>query len=323
MSRATLPVGLTFLIATSAFGDVWQTEKAAVLNPGPAGAWDSDSVADSSIVRSVDGWTLFYEGSSVDEGGRHSAFGRALSKDGVHWEKSDGTPIFEPDVGPHQSASTPSMTRWRDGYLMAYVVNSDQVAPDTTFDEKGRVAPVEMRIARSVDGAHWRDQLTGNTPIHSPQHFDFEPCLYSDGETLHLWWRAPDAEREALCHSVSRDALKWSKPISQPTKEIDPLPISGARVYPSGAYYIISYVAHDTEKKTFQLITKLSRDAKTWMRKGPPVFSLPQACAPFLVFTPEGARLFFTKHQRLATGEIASRAELMSAFCPKSAYEGN
>jgi predicted GH43/DUF377 family glycosyl hydrolase len=323
VSRATLAVGLTFLVAASAHGDPWQLDKVPALIPGNTGTWDSDSIAGASVIRSPEGWTLFYEGTSLNEGGAHPAFGRAMSTDGAHWKKSDQGLAFDPDVGPHQSASGPSVTHWRDGYLMAYVVNTNQVAPDTTFDEHGRVAPVEMRMASSADGIHWRDQLRRKTPIHSQQHFDFEPCLYADGETLHLWWRAPDGEKEMLCHSVSRDGLAWSKPNAQPTNDIDPFPISGVRVYPSGAYYIISYVAHDTEKKTFQLITKLSRDAKTWMRKGPPAFSLPQACAPFLVFTPEGARLFFTKHQRLATGEIASRAELMSAFCPKSAYEGN
>jgi hypothetical protein len=323
VSRATFAIALSFLVAASAHGDAWQLDKVPALIPGNAATWDSDSIADASVIRSPQSWTLFYEGSSLDEAGAHRAFGRATSTDGAHWKKSDQEPAFNPDAGPHQSASGPSVTHWRDGYLMAYVVNTEQVTPDTTFDAHGRVAPVEMRIARSADGIHWRDQLISNTPIHSQQHFDFEPCLYADGETLHLWWRAPDGEEEMLCHSVSRDGLAWSKPNAQPTKEIDPLPISGVRVYPSGAYYIISYVAHDTEKKTFQLITKLSRDAKTWMRKGPPVFSLPQPCVPFMVFTPEGARLFFAKHKQLPTGEIASHSELMTAFCPKSAYEGN
>jgi hypothetical protein len=72
-----------------------------------------------------------------------------------------------------------------------------------------------------------------------------------------------------------------------------------------------------------QLMTKLSRDAKTWMGKGPPPFLLPQPCVPFMVFTPEGARLFFVKHKRLPTGEVASHSELMTAFCRKSGYEGN
>lgn len=274
-------------------------------------------------MRSAEGWTLFYEGSNLDETGAHRAFGRAQSKDGVRWLKSDHLPVFDPDVGPHQSAAGLSVTWWRNNYLMAYVIETEQIAPGTVFDQHGRVAPVEMRIARSVDGIHWRDQTTGKTPVNSQQHFDFEPCLYADGEVLHLWWRASEGEAERLCHSVSRDALTWSKPNSQPTKEIDPLPISGARVYPSGTYYILTYVAHDTEKKTFQLITKLSRDAKTWMRKGPPAFPLPQRCVPFMVFTSEGARLLFVRHTHLPTGEVASHSELMTAFCPKSAYEGN
>jgi hypothetical protein len=72
VSRATFAIALSFLVAASARGDPWQLDKVPALIPGATGTWDSDSIADASVVRFPQGWTLFYEGSSLDEAGAGS-----------------------------------------------------------------------------------------------------------------------------------------------------------------------------------------------------------------------------------------------------------
>src|SRR5207302_9021290 len=98
--------------------------------------------------------------------------------------------------------------------------------------------------------------------------------------------------------------------------------IFGARVYPYGNFFDWGYLASDSRSKA-EIVTKISRDAVTWQAKGPPEFVLPTADSrnismPEMVFTPEGARLFYSETQ---LGESGFRgAVLRSAFCPKSGY---
>src|SRR5437667_281503 len=80
--------------------------------------------------------------------------------------------------------------------------------------------------------------------------------------------------KPALCHSVSRDGLTWSKPNMQPAAAIDSREILGTRVYPSGDFFVLVYLASDSPNKA-EIVTKISRDAVTWQRKGPPEFVLP------------------------------------------------
>ena len=119
------------------------------------------------------------------------------------------------------------------------------------------------------------------------------------------------------------------QPTMQPTTEIDSREMSAVRIYPSGQYYLLVYTARDEDKNRFSIVTKISREARSWFSKGPPEFVVERplrGLIPAMIFTADGARLFFP--ESLPVKEVDPRKSasrgcvLRTAFCPKSAYVG-
>ena len=307
------------MILSAAESSSWKIDDAAALAPGEGSAWDSQSITYPCVVRTSDRWVLIYQGTAIDEAGPHTAFGCAQSNDGVAWKKISGTPVFSPDTGSEQLAEAPSFTAWKSRFLMVYLVNPflTRRLPVSGYDNNG----FDVRLAQSTDARQWRDVRLRGLSIASEMKPGSSPCIYADNDVLSLWWLSMANDQRVLCHSISRDGFAWSKPNTQPTSEIDSRPISGARVYPSGDFYILSYVAYDDSKQQHFLVTKVSRDARSWARKGPPEFALPQPCVPFVVFTAAGARVYYDEHERTPDGRVSMYATLRSAFCAKASYE--
>jgi hypothetical protein len=210
--------------------------------------------------------------------------------------------VFVPAKHEWEIVSAPSVTRWRDGWFALYVVNRSLDFREASL--KDFELPHQwVRLARSADGLNWETagEIKSIT-FEQTRHALLRPCLYSDRDALHIWWiGAGDKDEPALLHSVSRDGENWSKPNHQLTKEIDSRDMACARVQPSGDYYILTYVAFD-EKSGPRVVTKISQNARTWTATGPPEFSLPayfasssgeQEASPSIVFTKEGARLYY------------------------------
>jgi len=324
MKVLALALFLPAMILKGAESSPWKIDTAPTLTPSRGSAWDSQSITYPCVVRTQDKWMLSYQGTGIDEAGPHTAFGCAQSGDGVAWKKLSDTPVFLPDTGSEQLAEAPNFTAWKGGFLMVYLVNPFLVHSERSLGEQERSGP-EVRLAQSTDALRWRDLRLRHLPLGGEANADSAPCIYADKDVLYLWWLTVANDKPVLCHSVSRDGVEWSKPSAQPTSEIDSRPILDARVYPSGDFYLLTYVA-ETEgeakrTKSYFLVTKVSRDARTWTRKGPPEFALPQPCVPFMVFTPGGARLYYDEQERTSDGRISTRATLRSAFCPKANYE--
>ncbi len=79
--------------ATSPDGFHYTPKAKPVLTPGPAPAWDSQSVTTPRIFKENGVYNMIYAGSndSVDE---PRNFGLATSRDLLHWTKFTGNPIF-------------------------------------------------------------------------------------------------------------------------------------------------------------------------------------------------------------------------------------
>jgi GMP synthase-like glutamine amidotransferase len=92
-------------------------------------------------------------------------------------------------------------------------------------------------------------------------------------------------------------------------------------MYPSGKFYIIVYVVELPEENGWKVVTKISDNARTWTSKGPPEFSLPMPSDPWMIFTNEGARLFYLAREESKRDPPDTRTLARSAFCPKAAYE--
>lgn len=296
----------------------WKLDPEPALTPGLPHVWDDYAIVSPTILRQPNKLALWFEGVAFDRSGLHRAAGLAESSDGNAWTKHDQNPLFSPALKKNETWSSPSIARWREKLWAVYVVSEDPFAREKN-DKRFDPVPISARLARSDDGLTWNDVRDAKLPVASKGYFPLRPCLYDDGEALHLWWIAPPAgaEARALLHSVSRDGERWSAPNSQPAKDIDTREVCCARVYPSGDFYILSYVAHEAHKKNYSVVTKISHDARTWAAKGPPEFSLPNHwmhSPPLLLFDSGGVRLFYSAKEPDET------VTLRSARCSKADY---
>jgi predicted GH43/DUF377 family glycosyl hydrolase len=299
----------------------WKANDQPALTPGIIGEWDDWAIACPTILKRGSKWWMLYEGIIFDTDGVRSAFGIAESDDKMTWRKHSQNPLFTPALSETQSCSSPCAAWWRNGFLVVYIVSEDPI--QAAFSGKNpEDAPVAARLARSDDGLIWNNMATAQVPIFSKTSYGFQPSLYAEGDRLHLWWVGPGTDDQpALFHSISTDGLNWSKPNGQPAKEIDAREISGVRVYPSGDFYLLTYVASEADKSSGQrkisVVTRISRDARNWTAQGPPEFplaSLPIDGTPWMIFESDGARLFWSEQQP------NNAWRLSSAFCEKKNY---
>jgi hypothetical protein len=295
----------------------WQIAPEPALKTGMPGSWDDWSVATPSILKVGQKWWLLFEGAALDDAGVHKAFGTAEGTDKTHWTEHSQNPLFAPTLESGESCSGPCAAHWQEAFWLVYLVSGDPYGPHADDD---KVPPVTARLARSTDRLNWDAVADAALPTLSNPDSDAMPCLYGDGNSLNLWWLSPapdDGEARILSHSISRDGKVWSRPNAQPTSEFDSRKVCCARVYPSADFYILTYVAEEKPGK-FSVVTKISRDARSWTRKGPPEFPLVSHaahCAPWMLFEANGARLFYGEEQPDNT------LVLRSAFCEKKNYD--
>lgn len=106
--------------ATSADGMSWQRLKQPVLEPGAEGAWDDVLVSHANVVKSRNGYHMFYFGVSDWSDGaafQRGAIGQAYSPDGINWQKDPKNPIIKPRAG--------QWDMWTIGGPSALAVNNE------------------------------------------------------------------------------------------------------------------------------------------------------------------------------------------------------
>lgn len=299
----------------------WQIGKDAVLAPGDPGSWDDFEIRGAALLKFENRWLMLFQGVALSEDESTTGLGIATSTDGVTWKKSSDEPVCT--VAPNEEIVAPSLVRWSGGFRAAYVVRTFSKP-----DEYPEDVPPRVEVMSSDEGSIWqRIGTIKGLSFAMPDDAYLRLCLYADSRTLHLWWIGlnTDTKQSVLCHSVSRDGSTWTKPNMQSASEIDSRLIVGVRVYPSGSYYILVYVVLDGPNRAW-VVTKISKDAHSWEAKGPPEFQLPDSTKivmPEMVFTAEGARLFYSAPKFPdPSGQAANRSGgvLATAFCPKSSY---
>lgn len=162
----------------------WTFDADFVLVPGSAGEWDSSAVYVPSVVRSVNGYTMYYTGRQADS----YAIGMATSLDGVTWTKYDdpatadapnaeSDPVFIP-TGVLQdwdwfAVEQPRVQLTSDGYVLLY----------RSFT--GQQRNIAFGLARSDDGINW--ERLSQSPVFSQEDTRrsrpiwFSDLLYHDG----------------------------------------------------------------------------------------------------------------------------------------------
>lgn len=135
----------------------WTLDETPVLTVGSPGEWDSGMVTSASVVKTDEGYLMYYAGLSDDfDFSKPSYIGLATSEDGVTWTKQDNPettaapfaesdPIFAPtgdlEAWDGLHVGQPRVTVSPDGFVMLY---RSQVSQDMGFG-----------IALSADGLNW------------------------------------------------------------------------------------------------------------------------------------------------------------------------
>ncbi|MGD2177073.1 MAG: hypothetical protein PVG71_04550 [Anaerolineae bacterium] len=132
----------------------WSRRTEPVLRSGDFGAWDGGFISPQSIIRTDDGYVIYYVG-GAGQAGEPARIGRATSIDGVSWTKHDDPDTVEPPfaesdpllwTGPAENGESEwvwgcSVLKIRDGWEMFYAVSRSGV--------------VQIDYATSTDGIEW------------------------------------------------------------------------------------------------------------------------------------------------------------------------
>jgi hypothetical protein len=169
----------------------WTLSQQPVLEPGPAGAWDDVQVSNPDVLKTRDGYVMYYDGM-----GSRSMIGMATSQDGIHWSKYDNPatqdkayiesdPVLVNDEGSWDAGRVmdPKVVQTNQGYVMVYFSTEGPVKFGTGQHAVG--------YATSQDGIHWTKGKE-NPALSSQYHPDwrqtFLMALVHEEDTYFLYF---------------------------------------------------------------------------------------------------------------------------------------
>jgi predicted GH43/DUF377 family glycosyl hydrolase len=169
----------------------WTVDPEPVVVPGPAGSWDAGGVHWPSVVRTGDGWSMFFAGFDTPQGGS-GAIGLATSIDGVTWDKRSEPVLVASELWEGRSLDRPRVVMTPDGLAMVYA------GRDLT----------DRGLATSSDGITWTKRGApvierGDFPI--PARAWDAALLYRGGELEYF------LEIGGQTTEVYRATLPWNR----------------------------------------------------------------------------------------------------------------
>ncbi len=258
MTRALVVLAAAFLAGCGRYADFtlpapngprsevtwrWSAESSPVIEPGPAGAWDSSDVLNPSVVRWRGGYLNLYSGFD----GRTWRTGVAESPDGGHWVKRG-------------AVLSPSGQGWEGSYIAANgAALSDGATLRYYYQAGGADAaklPPQIGLATSSDGVVWTKRarpVLGPGPYMSwDERGVADPFVIRMGATLYLFYTGMDrARRQRLGVAESGDGLTWTKLRSNPVLELggfgdfDENGLGEPAVWAAHGYYWMLYTGRD------------------------------------------------------------------------------
>lgn len=196
----------------------WTPDPEPLLLPGTDGAWDDLQVSHSRVIRTDDGYRMYYSGYNQR---RTMAIGLAFSDDGITWEKynnpdttkapyAESDPILEASEDwEYTSLQHPSVVNTPDGWVMTY----------RTPGNSGNVGfEVGLGLATSQDGIEWTKYAAN--PILVPSDLPdgrwiwFSTLAYHDG-TYFLYMEGSTQRQLGGITDVYATTYKGSLPPSE------------------------------------------------------------------------------------------------------------
>jgi hypothetical protein len=153
----------------------WTIDPEPVLTPGDDDAWDSGAVNAPRVIKTDEGYVMYYNGSTEDFFSQ--AIGIATSPDGIQWEKQPD-PILQSDQETafiHQ----PNVVLTPEGWVMIF----------RKLDRSGSRPEMSLHYALSDDGLNWtvQDQVIWRrNTINILNGFWWTALAYHDG-TYYLY----------------------------------------------------------------------------------------------------------------------------------------
>ncbi len=178
-----------------------------VLDLGEPGSWDSEHVANPTVIYDGNIYKMWYTGCD-----KNMRIGYAESKDGIHWEKYAGNPVI--DLGawstcPQSDIWSPSVVFDGAGYKMWY----------TSFDERMKIG-----YAESIDGIHW-SKYTSAPVLESgisgawDDRGVWAPCVIFHNSEYKMWYSGWNGDSVRIGFAESRDGINWVKRFPIPALE--------------------------------------------------------------------------------------------------------
>lgn len=149
----------------------WTIDAEPVLTPSGEG-WDATSVTAPSVIKTEDGYVMYYSGYDENDTQR---IGRATSADGIMWIK-DEAPVLEAEAEWEGFAHQPHVVVTPDGWVMLYrTIGSQAAAP----------GGMRLNIATSEDGITWtryaENPVFAAAEVQGAQVFWWSALAYNDG----------------------------------------------------------------------------------------------------------------------------------------------
>lgn len=132
----------------------WTAEAKPVLLNGSAGEWDENQVLAPHVIKTDDGYIMYYSGS--DSKGKQQV-GMATSDDGINWKKYNDTSTSQPFAESDPVLQSGEAKQWDSGWVHQPRVFQTEDGWVMIYRGTKTASGQSMAIgiATSADGIHW------------------------------------------------------------------------------------------------------------------------------------------------------------------------
>jgi predicted GH43/DUF377 family glycosyl hydrolase len=272
------------------------TDPGFLFGPGPLGNWDDARASCPVVLRSDDGYRMWYYGRErgfpgVTPDNERSVIpmgrtGLAISRDGVHWQKVPGPgfrgSVFDPNPEPGRFDS------FQVGGTDVVVVGGEYrlyyqggwESEGLVGDQRRKGFPLNVGLAVSTDGLHFR-RVGGSLPggailSHgAPGEWDewyagFPRVNVLGDGTLRLTYSGAGRSGVGIGAADSPDGIHWQKrgKIFAPSADetaFDARSVGSRSIIPYGGRFLMAYEAVD-RAGNFRIGLAESDDRLRWRR---------------------------------------------------------